>query len=1766
MSSAHPYIEELYAIYQSEVQSPFRKVHRMIDLFETLVKSHTIVILSEYFKRNALSDTAKGMLAAGLRTPSLGTWQLFSREIFKELQANNQIFLIENFDKEFKALDKALNQSKTNIIALRNAYAHGATPSDEDCLKDIKDYEPFLDILMANTWFKNSSTSIVENKAVLVSSKSHETLSLHPLLIVKDEKGTKTFAFFNDLKDDKVGLLSYPLSKHYREKEFLHEFLSYLPLKEWKNSGNNEFNQRINELTETFKGRRLERETIRQFILTKNKGFLSIQGNPGIGKSALIAQVHIDLSNEKNEAQTHLIPYFIRRGTAQSDALFLINYLNKSTDLYFSDGKHIKSESNSIWELQQQLFNKWRAFAESPGSNKLVFLIDGLDEGLENNILEYLPRETFDKILIIYGSRPAGQKTLENFWSELPIEQHEKILLNGLGKNDIRALLYEVSNKYLIEKDSAWIDAIEKRSEGNPLYLKLLCNAIENGSITMNDPTALPKEIDQYYKAIIDRYAENLNDGDALLNSLYIFAAALDYLTLEHILAIGGLGEAQTERVLNTLKEVLYENPISENVLDYQLFHESFREYLLKTKASAIKKAEEKILNFCRQWQNYTSFFEQKYALEYYSSHLIKHNFHENFEEILALSKDRDFEEAQIKVLKNFEASKLLQKQSLKAAAQNQKPETAIENALELARINMNEQYTVQDILAMLQDNDIENLLIRIQSLGGNNPTYKTRQFLVYMLCLKELTLGTCKDKIHNRAALEILLKHFDETVSLDSNESNWRLFYPFNLMLKIAVVLDEYGIDYLPLFKRMSDESKSINKYENHVSDSGPYNASEIKIILSLDQSDDFNPSNNLISLIEQKRYKDIQEILDIFIEFTYSTGPCIDIINLCLKSPDESMSIIDYFQSELRKQCISKKSPKPLVELAFILRVHGLHSETDKLIEDVYDLIKGFENEIDKADTLFELANFLKEGDEHQINEIKTKVIHLCENIIKSENVEIGFLSIISRLFKYNFVQLNSELANKLLNLAEKLYDETPYGSNFTKSAEYFIELELEEQVFSKLEKALSTKSYRHGFFLDSLLYGLAQNGKGAEIHRICEIATEKQIAIRNFENIIDEAKDLNVLKLYIDMHDRIMVKDSNLVHERISIKLLSFKELDMALEYSKKITKFSNKANVYLAILDFYIIQSDIDAFKKLLYEILNELKSVTVRNSYSLVKKLANLCIKTKQTDELINGIRKQYGILFLGKIECALASELICKGKAIEAHQIYLEILESNPHKNENKFWIFGHLLDLIKNHSQIKDKHYLDNILNKALALSIKNIEHYKSNNKSEIEKLIIEYCRLGRYIEAIEIIRNISNDNIKFKCYISVVNSYLGKGKQGETKLLLEEINLSLLSSDNNYTKVKRQVSLAGFLIKNKNIAEGNALLNTLLIESESMENNDERFDVLSRIYLRLNQYEKAIECSNAIESKSNKTPIWIRIMANLARNSKVEELKNFVATIITLTDYRNRDKLLKAGAIEFSTIDLIKDALNLCNEISDYLIKTECLLEITRINLAKDNKEIASKTLNAAIENAGKIEDERSIKSNTFLDIAGELILQGRTEEAIKIAESIGVRRIRANCFFDIGSMFRKTNSLKKGLELMASISKEEDALYFNYGICRNLEAKDSSAENILDLLVLAAEDQYALMYLLHYHAAYSVFCSDTPKDKIHKLNQTLNINWMLELTKNLDKERKTKTSMNVGDWINEIEDEDDREEILLNVRKVSKGKITEEDFSMLLREILH
>ena len=820
----HPHLNILHSLYLNETQS-FRKVHRMIDLFESIIKTHTVVILCEYVKHNKLSDSAKGLLAQGLRTPSLGTWQLFSRVMFEELQKDNYEYLLSDFTKEFLFLDKALNSDKTNVVAMRNGYAHGATPSDDECEIDIKKFDPFLTQLMELKWLVTSTLQLQNGKVTIVNTNG--ALSLHPMLLYRKEDSDASFAFFNDLKNDKVGLLNYPLGKHYREKDFFTEFQEYLPLQDWKKIGNNEFYQRIEELTETFKGRTIEREKLLQFVLNKNKGYFSIQGNPGIGKSALIAQFFKDVRAHPELKKLQVVEYFIRRSAPDAKVDYMLNYLIRRTDEYFPAGKEIRAEGKMVFDLQNQLFAKWRLWSEQSKGQKILFLIDGLDEGVENDVVTYLPRVNFENILIIYGSRPGGHKTIDDLWATLPVEHHTKLELYGLGKEDIRALIYEVANKYEIDRESSWIDAVQKRSQGNPLYLKLLCDAIENGSIGINDINALPEKIDEYYKAILHRYAQDTVDGDALLAGLFTFAAAKDYLTVSHLGLINKLGSASAQRIGSTLKEVLYENPLTEEVLDYQLFHESFREYLVKEEAKEVRDASDRIIDFCATWKELEGNWEQRYALEHYATQLSESKKAQHHEVLMNLIYNEEYASEQIKTLKSFDSSNRLFQLTLLKASELKKEEHVLEAALCLVDLKYEEANDTPQVLALIAASDIDLALKRIESFGGTDEDGVKRRFILYMLCLMELTLLESKDKSFRKAAIEKLLNHLDEQLPLDQSILNWNDFFPSYIVFQMACEWAALGQGYRIVFKRTDDWGK------DWIKEKGPYTDLQFEVLL---------------------------------------------------------------------------------------------------------------------------------------------------------------------------------------------------------------------------------------------------------------------------------------------------------------------------------------------------------------------------------------------------------------------------------------------------------------------------------------------------------------------------------------------------------------------------------------------------------------------------------------------------------------------------------------------------------------------------------------------------------------------------------------------------------------------------------------------------------------------------------------------------------------------------------------------------------------------
>lgn len=1630
----HPHLAELYTIYKVESQ-PFRKVHRMIDLFESIIKTHTVVILGEYFKQNKYSNAAKGLLATGLRTPSLGTWQLFSRVLYKELAAENHVFFQVDFAKEFEKLDKDLDNQKTNVISFRNEYAHGATPSDELCSEDIKRFEPFLESLLASKWLANSTLLELEGKVSISNSSTAVVISLYPILLFKPEPNAQPFVFFNDLKNDKVGLLNYPLSKHYREKDFFQEFNTYLPLKEWKNSGSSEFHQRIEELTETFKGRIQERLRIREFIEKKDKGYFSIQGNPGIGKSALIAQLFKDLTNHTTKLPIKLVEYFIRRGTAQANSTYLLNYLLKATDTHFSEGKNIQAEGKTNWDLQQQLFAKWRAYGDANPKEKLVFFIDGLDEGVENDILRYLPRENFKDIIVIYGSRPGGHKDIEAFWTELPVEYHQSLLLTGLSKNDIRALLYEVGNKYEIEKDSAWIDTVEKRSEGNPLYLKLLCNAIENGSIPYNDLKALPTEIDDYYKAILTRYAKDSLDGDALLSSLFVFAAAVDYLTPVHLQLINGFGTAQSIRIESTLKEVLYENPLTEEVLDYQLFHESFREFLVQFYPTELKRAEAKLLEFCSTWNTLQHTFEQRYALQHYTSHLTQNSSEHTILTLINLSKNKAYTDTQKNVLRGFTATKQLYQDIIHHTIKLARTDDALEAALALVDLKYEEQNDAATILDMVANNEIDLALQRIAALGGESKDDKQRQFILYMLCFMELTLLASKTQPWRKLAIEKLLAQFEEQIPIDHSLVNWDDFFSSYLVFVMTYELACIEVNYFEIYKRTKDcDMKWIEE-------NGPYSDIHFKLLLVI--GNEINQGNSkcktLTSIAKELAKEDkVEQAIE------------------CIRN------IKDVFYAN-----------DALSIIALALTNHKKNSEA-------IDFARTINDEVKKIGSLSKISTIVFE---QGMNELSITIMQ--ESIYYANCISDDFKK--NSAYHYITIELAKQGKVDSLDYAKIISDD------YLKSRTYAL---------------ISSEFSNQGMIKDS------------------EILMNQAIEIA--QNISDEMDKINAIRNIVIELEKQDKKD---------YALLLIKQL---LGFSREIKNETQKIS---SLITIYTEASKLKMF---------EMASIIIDEAINCARGYSQPRIKI---DFLIKIYKEVYN---QGNIE--LAHDII-KEAIYFANQIDIKIQKNRALRSIiNEMAINGkydkvsfHMLKSLNSKSRNIDK------------LSSLNKISLNFSNQGKDEDALILLIKSLNYIDDIKFIEH------KYNALLSVANGLTNKGKEDIVESLMQK---SLECSELIFNKTGRSVALKYISIE----------------------------------FAKQGKFIDAIECTRKIITERHKNNALKHISIELINAEKIEEAQECIRNINDELEKINTLAILSTKLFSLGMKDdaslIIVDAITFARDMNSDDIKSESLANIStelyrqeksgeaalifeeakkyfyNINFEEDKistlKKLFFELINQERKNEGiylideifelnRIISNESYKNNVLVFVSNEKAKLSKIHEAESVALQISATAVRHYCWKEIAKVTLEMHDALTSLDFYSEFKDEEARTFYLKGWAEHVGIQSISKEVFCEALPLLAQDTEALEQFLQTYAIQVLFFENPSQAKIQMLNQTLNLQWALDILSQFPaSQTSSRLSTNLDNWLHEIEDEDDQDQITLWAKQVAKGKITEEEFQNRIKDI--
>jgi hypothetical protein len=201
-------------------------------------------------------------------------------------------------------------------------------------------------------------------------------------------------------------------------------------------------------------------------------------------------------------------------------------------------------------------------------------------------------------VRVLYGARPT-QHLKHAFYDELDREHRAELDLRGLGRADTRALLAAHVDKYRLEE--GWLDAVVKQSEGNPLYLRLLCQGLQDGVYRLGDALGLPKDMAALYgNALVD--IERRTPGATRL--LTLLAASRDFVSPAMAAELLGVEvSALVAGPLTGCRELLFENPLTASVEDYQLFHESLREHLRDTRGDDVLAWEEALADWCAGWR-----------------------------------------------------------------------------------------------------------------------------------------------------------------------------------------------------------------------------------------------------------------------------------------------------------------------------------------------------------------------------------------------------------------------------------------------------------------------------------------------------------------------------------------------------------------------------------------------------------------------------------------------------------------------------------------------------------------------------------------------------------------------------------------------------------------------------------------------------------------------------------------------------------------------------------------------------------------------------------------------------------------------------------------------------------------------------------------------------------------------------------------------------------------------------------------------------------
>lgn len=344
------------------------------------------------------------------------------------------------------------------------------------------------------------------------------------------------------------------------------------------------------EKSRDFVGRRFVFDYVQQFLVEPQSpsGYLILEGEPGIGKTALMAQLV-----KRYGWLHHYVSSFMGVNLASQ---FLGNICAQLVAVHDLDVKIIPNRDLHDSGLLLRLLDQ---AAQKADGKRIVILVDALDESDTGRLRKganrlYLPPDLPKDVFVIGTTRPQSAQD-----ERLQVTNRDTFVLKD---NDPRNLadIREYVHTYLHTHDQSmkrklidwglhdddFVQLMVDKSEGNFMYLVQVLYDIRRGAMTLQaigDAANLPRGLCQYYFFHWNRMRDRI--GPETFNGVHkevacFLAAAEAPVSAEQLMEWTGLDLFEVKQALRDWRQFL-------NVSDgrqtprYRIYHSSFQDFLL---------------------------------------------------------------------------------------------------------------------------------------------------------------------------------------------------------------------------------------------------------------------------------------------------------------------------------------------------------------------------------------------------------------------------------------------------------------------------------------------------------------------------------------------------------------------------------------------------------------------------------------------------------------------------------------------------------------------------------------------------------------------------------------------------------------------------------------------------------------------------------------------------------------------------------------------------------------------------------------------------------------------------------------------------------------------------------------------------------------------------------------------------------------------------------------------------------------------------------